>query len=175
MAETYRFSSSSAQQNFAPCVHAENRDSQDAAGKACLAYYFRACMLAILPPEPFAHRMAPQRERFDTHNLRKGFSEVKTGSRGASAIVPSAKGLARALPHARSPRRFRCGQDIFAGVLRHARFPHRVRRGQDTSAWRHGESTSRRTISAKGRVSRAPNEPTQKQAEKKSLHVSLGN
>ena len=39
---------------------------------------------------------APQRERFDTHNLRKGFAETKTNSRRATA---------RALRHARPPQR----------------------------------------------------------------------
>ena len=39
---------------------------------------------------------APQRERFDTHNLRRGFAETKTNSHGATA---------RALRHAQSPVR----------------------------------------------------------------------
>ena len=39
---------------------------------------------------------APQRERFDTHNLRRGFAETKTNSHGATA---------RALRCARSPQR----------------------------------------------------------------------
>ena len=39
---------------------------------------------------------APQRERFDTHNLRRGFAETKTNSHGATA---------RALRRARSPQR----------------------------------------------------------------------
>ena len=39
---------------------------------------------------------APQRERFDTRNLRRGFAETKTNSHGATA---------RALRRARSPQR----------------------------------------------------------------------
>ena len=64
-------------------------------------------------------RTAPQRERFDTHNLRRGFAELKTHSHGATARA-----------------------------LRHAQSPQRVRRAQDTFARRHSESASRRTISA---------------------------
>ena len=41
-------------------------------------------------------RTAPQRERFDTHDLRRGLAELKTTSHGATA---------RALRHARSPQR----------------------------------------------------------------------
>ena len=41
-------------------------------------------------------RTAPQRERLDTHNLRRGFAELKTSSHGATA---------RALRHARSPQK----------------------------------------------------------------------
>ena len=44
---------------------------------------------------------APQRERFDTHNLRRGFAETKTNSHGATA---------RALRRARSPQRVARGQ-----------------------------------------------------------------
>ena len=50
-------------------------------------------------------RTAPQRERFDTHDLRRGFAAVKTNSHGATA---------RALRHARSPQRVRRRQDRFA-------------------------------------------------------------
>ena len=39
---------------------------------------------------------APQRERFDTHDLRRGFAETKKNSHGATA---------RALRHAQSPQR----------------------------------------------------------------------
>ena len=66
-------------------------------------------------------RTAPQRERFDTHDLRRGFAKVKTNSHGATARA-----------------------------LRHARSPQRVRQGQDKFAWRHSESASTRTISAEG-------------------------
>ena len=114
-------------------------------------------------------RTAPQRERFDTHDLRRGFAKVKTNSHGATA---------RALRHARSPQRVRQGQDKFA--RRHSesastrtisaegsprsrqirtapqreRFDtHDLRRGfaaQDKFARRHSESASTRTISAEG-------------------------
>ena len=66
-------------------------------------------------------RTAPQRERFDTQDLRRGFAATKTDSRGATARA-----------------------------LRHARSPQRVRRAQDKFARRHSESASTRTISAEG-------------------------
>ena len=65
--------------------------------------------------------MAPQRERFDTQDPRKGFTTSKTNSRGATARA-----------------------------FRHAQSPQRVRRAQDTFARRHSESVSTRTISAEG-------------------------
>ena len=66
-------------------------------------------------------RTAPQRERFDTQDLRRGFAATKTDSRGATARA-----------------------------LRHSRSPQRVRRAQDKFARRHSESASTRTISAEG-------------------------
>ena len=69
-------------------------------------------------------RTAPQRERFDTHDPRRGFIGLKTNSHGATARA-----------------------------LRHARSPQRVRRAQDKFARRHSESASTRTISAEGCVS----------------------
>ena len=66
-------------------------------------------------------RTGPQRERFDTHDLRRGFAAVKTDSHGTTARA-----------------------------IRHARSPQRVRRGQDKFARRHSESASTRTISAEG-------------------------
>ena len=42
------------------------------------------------------NRTAPQRERFDTHDVRRGFAETKKNSHGATA---------RALRQARSPQR----------------------------------------------------------------------
>ena len=67
------------------------------------------------------NRTAPQRERFDTHDLRRGFAALKTNSHGATARA-----------------------------LRHARSPQRVHRAQDKFARRHSESASTRTISADG-------------------------
>ena len=64
-------------------------------------------------------RATPQRELFDTHELRRCFAEVNTNSHGATVRA-----------------------------LRHARSPQRVRRDQDTFARRHSESASTRTISA---------------------------
>ena len=64
---------------------------------------------------------APQRERFDTHDLRRGFAALKTNSHGATARA-----------------------------LRHTRSPQRVRRAQDKFARRHSESASTRTIPAEG-------------------------
>ena len=66
-------------------------------------------------------RTAPQRERFDTHDLRRGFAALKTNPHGATARA-----------------------------LRHARSPQRVRRAQDKFARRHSESASTRTIPAEG-------------------------
>ena len=85
-------------------------------------------------------RTAPQRERFDTHDLRRGFAALKTNSHGATA---------RVLRHARSPQRVHRAQDKFAR-RRHARSPQRVRRAQDKFARRHSESASTRTIPAEG-------------------------
>ena len=106
-------------------------------------------------------RTAPQRERFDTHDLRRGFAALKTNSHGATA---------RALRHARSPQRVHRAQDKFArrhsesastrtisalktnshGATGHARSPQRVHRAQDKFARRHSESASTRTIPAEG-------------------------
>ena len=66
-------------------------------------------------------RTAPQRERFKTHDLRRGFAALKTNSHGAAARA-----------------------------LRHARSPQRVHRAQDKFARRDSESASTRTISAEG-------------------------
>ena len=66
-------------------------------------------------------RTAPQRESFDTQDLRRGFAKVKTNSHGATARA-----------------------------LRHARSPQRVRRAQDKFARRHSESDPTRTIPAEG-------------------------
>ena len=52
------------------------------------------------PSREQQNRTAPQRERFDTHDLRRGFAETKKNSHGATA---------RALRHARSPQRVRPG------------------------------------------------------------------
>ena len=96
---------------------------------------------------------APQRERFDTHDLRRGFAELKTNSHGATA---------RALPRAQSPQKVSRARDTFAPqrrvavrhlhgatarALRRAESPQRVRRAQDTFA---RDSASTRTISAEG-------------------------
>ena len=66
-------------------------------------------------------RTAPQRERFDAQDLRRGFAESKTNSHGATA---------RAFRRAGSTQRVHCEQDKFAR--------------------RHSESASTRTISAEG-------------------------
>ena len=123
------------------------------------------------PSREQENRTAPQRERFDTHDLRRGFIGLKTNAHGATA---------RAIRHAGSPQRVRQGQDKFArrhsesastrtisaeGSPRsrqirtapqrerfatHAGSPQRVRQGQDKFARRHSESASTRTISAEG-------------------------
>ena len=92
------------------------------------------------------NRTAPQRERFDTHDLCRGFIGLKTDAHGATA---------RAIRHARSPQRVHRAQDLnshgaTARALRHAGSPQRVRQGQDKFARRHSESASTRTISAEG-------------------------
>ena len=66
-------------------------------------------------------RTLPQRKLFDTHDLRRGFAEVKTHSPGAAARA-----------------------------LRHTGFSQRVRRDQDMFARRHSKSVSTRTICAEG-------------------------
>ena len=89
-------------------------------------------------------RMGPQRERFDTHDLRRGFAAVKIISHGATA---------RALRHDLR-RGFAAvktnSHGTTATALRHARSPQRVRRGQDRFARRHSESDATRTIPADG-------------------------
>ena len=91
------------------------------AGLCAPALYVNVACAAGDAGEHVAPRTVPQRERFDTHDLRRGFAELKTHSHGAT------------------PR-----------ALRHARSPQRVRRAQDTFARRHSESASTRTISAEG-------------------------
>ena len=75
---------------------------------------------------------APQREPFDTHDLRRGFAKLETHSHRATARVAVLK---------------RHLHGATARALRHAQ---RVRRAQDTFARRHSESASTRTISAEG-------------------------
>ena len=91
-------------------------------------------------------RTALQRERSDTHDLRRGFAAVKTNSYGATATT---------LRHARSPRRGFAAvktdsHGATARAMRHARSPQRVHRAQDRFARDHSESDQTRTISAEG-------------------------
>ena len=120
------------------------------------------------PPRLRQTRTAPQQERFDTHNLRRGFAEVKPNSNGATARAlrhVSAEGSPRSRQIRTAPPRERFDtQNLrrgFAAVktnspgaparaLRHARSPQRVRRGQDKFARCHSESASTRRISAEG-------------------------
>ena len=90
-------------------------------------------------------RTAPQPERFDTHDLRRGFAELKTNSHGATATI-SAEGSpsSRQIRTAPQPERF----DTHDLCGRHAQSPQKVRRAQDTFARGHSESASTRTISA---------------------------
>ena len=140
------------------------------AGLCAPALYVNAACAAGDAGEHVTPRTVPQRERFDMHDLRRGFAELKTHSHGATA---------RALRHARSPQRERFDtQDLRRGfaeletnshratarvaelkthshgatarALRHAQSPQRVRRAQDTFARRHSESASTRTVSAEG-------------------------
>ena len=94
---------------------------------------------------PASSRMgtAPQRERSDTPDPRKGFAgELKDGH-GTTA---------RAIRHARSPqrvrRRARMGTATTARAIRHARSPQRVRRRAQGWARRHSESDPTRPIPA---------------------------
>ena len=80
-------------------------------------------------------RAAPQRERVDTYDLRRGFAELETHSHRATARVAVLE---------------RHSHGATARALRHAQSPQRVRRAQDTFARRHSESASTRTISAEG-------------------------
>ena len=86
-------------------------------------------------------RTAPQRERFDTHDLRRGFAALKTNSHGATARA-----------------------------LRHARSPQRVHRAQDKLARRHSESASTRTISAEGGSPRSRQIRAAPQRERFDMH-----
>ena len=72
-------------------------------------------------PRPRQIRTAPQRERSDTHDPRRGFTATKTDSHGATARA-----------------------------IRHARSPQRVHRDQDRFARRRSESDPTRTILAEG-------------------------
>ena len=92
-------------------------------------------------PRPRQIRAAPQRERSDTHDPRRGFIGLKTNSHGATA-----------------------------GALRHARSPQRVRRAQDKFARRHSESASTRTIPAEGSPPRSRQIRTAPQRERFDTH-----
>ena len=90
-------------------------------------------------------RTAPQRERFDTHDLRRGFAAIRTAPQ-------------RERFDTHDPRRGFIGLETnshgaTARALRHARSPQRVHRAQDKFARRRSESASTRTISAEGCVS----------------------
>ena len=75
------------------------------------------------PSHEQQNRTAPQRKRFDTHDLRRGFAETKKNSHGASA---------RALRHAQSPQRVHPGmsktQEPRLFAPRPRRSPQRVAR-----------------------------------------------
>ena len=123
-----------AQAKFAP-RHSESRRAQDTFARRHSESASTRTNSAEGSPSSRHIRTAPQRERFDTHNLRRGFAERKTHSCGATA---------RALRHARSPQMVRRAQAKFAP--RHSE----SRRAQDTFARRHSESASTRTNSAEG-------------------------
>ena len=109
-----------ARDTFAPC-HSESRRAQDTFAQRHSESASTRTISAKGSPSSRHIRTAPQRERFDTHNLRRGFAELKTHSHGATARA-----------------------------LRHARSPQTVCRAPDTFARRHSESASTRTISAEG-------------------------
>ena len=109
-----------AQDTFAP-RHSESRRAQETLARRRSESASTRTISAEGSPSLRHIRTAPQRERFDKHDLRRGFAELKTISHGARATA-----------------------------LRHARSPQRVRRAQDKFAWRHSESASTRTISAEG-------------------------
>ena len=101
-------------------------------------------------------RTAPQRERFDTHDLRRGFAATKTDAHGATARDKFARrhsesASTRTISAEGSPRSCKTNSHgATARALRHARSPQRVHRAQDKFARRHSESASTRTISAEG-------------------------
>ena len=90
-------------------------------------------------------RTAPQPERFDTHDLRRGFAELKTNSHGATARALRTHDLRRGFAKLKTN-----SHGATAKALRRARSPQRVRRAQDNFARRHSQSASTRTISAEG-------------------------
>ena len=112
-------------------------------------------------------RTAPQRERSDTHDARRGFIGLKTNfarrhSESASTRTISAEGSPRSRQIRTAPQRERFdthdprrgfiglktnSHGATARALRHARSPQRVHRAQDKFARRHSESASTRTIS----------------------------
>ena len=109
------------------------------------------------PPSPLLRKRsrmgtAPQRERSDTPDPRRGFAgELKDGH-GTTA---------RALRHARSPQRVR------RRAIRHARSPQRVRRRAQGFARHHSESAPTRPIPAEGssassRIRTAPHRSPQR-------------
>ena len=90
-------------------------------------------------------RTAPQRERSDAHDPRRGFIGLKTDSHGTTATGFDTHDLRRGFAAVKTN-----SHGATARALRHARSPQRVRRAQDRFARRHSESASTRTISAEG-------------------------
>ena len=89
-------------------------------------------------------------------HLRRGFAELETHSRCATARVAELKrhlhgATARALRHAQSPLIVRRAQDTFARRHSESASTRTISaESQDTLARRHSESASTRTISAEG-------------------------
>ena len=118
------------------------------------------------PPSPLLRKRsrmgtAPQRERSDTPDPRRGFAgELKDGH-GTTA---------RALRHARSPQRVR------RRAIRHARSPQRVRRRAQGFARHHSESAPTRPIPAEGssassRIRTAPHRSAQRVRRRALRHA----
>ena len=114
-------------------------------------------------------RMAPQRERVGTHNLRRGFAEFaesKSSSHGATVSGASTRristeGLARARQTCTAPQQERFDANNLRRGLAETNLhsaaaralTHNHRRAQDKFARSHSKNASTRPISAKGSLS----------------------
>ena len=113
---------------FAP-RHSETRRAQETFARRHSESASTRAISAEGSPSSRHIRTAPQRERFDTHDLRRGFAELKT-----IRTAPQ-----RECFDARSPQRVRRAQDKFA------RLP-RVGISHISQCFYHAKLTSQRTL-----------------------------